>query len=114
MAYDETLATRIRAQIKDHPHVSEKKMFGGLAFLVSGNMAIAASAQGGIMVRVDPAQSDQLVSSTPAHVVEMRGRLMPGWLRVNTADAASDSELSTWIERGYTYAAALPPKPDRP
>jgi hypothetical protein len=83
MAYDEELADRIRALVSGEPGLAEKKMFGGLAFLVGGNMAIAASGQGGLLVRVDPADSDALVSDTPSRLFEMRGRKMPGWLRVD-------------------------------
>ena len=90
--------------------VTEQKMFGGLAFLVGGNMAIAASGQGGILVRVDPEGSDELVATTPAEPMEMRGRSMAGWLRVDTADVADDATLAEWVERGATYAGSLPPK----
>src|SRR5215471_15616237 len=110
MAYDEELADRIRALLGDRSGLTEKKMFGGLAFLVGGNMAIAASGQGGILVRVDPDESDSLVASTPAEPMEMRGRSMAGWLRIGTADVADDSALSEWVERGAAYAASLPPK----
>jgi hypothetical protein len=85
-------------------------MFGGLAFLIGGNMAVAASGQGGILVRVDPDESDELVASTPAEPMEMRGRQMAGWLRVETADVATDAELAAWVERGTSYAASLPAK----
>jgi TfoX/Sxy family transcriptional regulator of competence genes len=110
MAYDEELASRIRASIGDHPSLAEKRMFGGLAFLIGGNMAVAASGQGGILVRVDPEESYELVTSTPAEPMEMRGRQMAGWLRVDTAHVASDDELAAWVERGWSYAASLPPK----
>jgi TfoX N-terminal domain len=110
MAYDEALAARIRDRIGAAPDLTEKKMFGGLAFLIGGNMAVAASGQGGIMVRVDPAESDALVSATPAAPMEMRGRQMPGWLRLATEDVASDSALGEWVERGAAYARSLPPK----
>jgi TfoX/Sxy family transcriptional regulator of competence genes len=110
MAYDEDLADRIRALLGDRPGLTEKKMFGGLAFLVGGNMAIAASGQGGILVRVDPADSDELVAKTPAELMEMRGRQMAGWLRVETVDVATDDVLAAWVERGAGYAGSLPPK----
>ncbi len=110
MAYDEALAERIRVLLGDRPGLTEKKMFGGLAFLVGGNMAIAASGQGGILVRVDPEESDELVASTPAEPMEMRGRTMAGWLRVETTNVADDAELAPWVERGTAYAASLPPK----
>jgi len=110
MAYDEDLANRIRPLLGDRKGLTEKKMFGGLAFLIGGNMAIAASGQGGILVRVDPDESEALVESTPAQMMEMRGRQMPGWLRVETADVATDDELAPWVERGVAYAGSLPPK----
>jgi TfoX N-terminal domain len=110
MAYDEELAGRIRAQLGDRPGLTEKEMFGGLAFLIGGNMAVAASGQGGILVRVDPEKSDGLVASTPAEPMEMRGRQMAGWLRVPTADVAADDELAVWVELGAAYAGSLPPK----
>ena len=84
MAYDAELADRIRALTRSEPGLSERKMFGGLAFLVDGNMAVAASGQGGVLVRVDPDQSDELVSTSPASAMEMRGRPMAGWLRVDS------------------------------
>lgn len=85
-------------------------MFGGLAFLIRGNMAIAASSEGGIMVRVDPTQSDALVATTKATLVNMRGRDMPGWLRVSAGDLRSDDQLARWVEIGTGYARSLPPK----
>jgi TfoX/Sxy family transcriptional regulator of competence genes len=110
MAYDEELADRIRALLGDRADLSEKEMFGGLAFLVGGNMAIAASGQGGILVRVDPEESDDLVATTPAEPMVMRGREMAGWLRVDTADVADEATLGEWVERGAAYAGSLPPK----
>jgi len=110
MAYDEELAARIRAQLDGRSGVSEKTMFGGLAFLAGGNMAVAASGQGGLLVRVDPAESDELVASTPAETMVMRGRAMPGWLRVDASDVAEDAALAEWVERGYGYASSLPAK----
>jgi TfoX/Sxy family transcriptional regulator of competence genes len=110
MAYDEELAGRIRSLIGDRPDLTEKKMFGGLAFLVGGNMAVAASGQGGILVRVDPEQSDELVATTPAELMEMRGRSMAGWLRVDSADVSDDAALAEWVERGVGYAGSLPAK----
>jgi TfoX/Sxy family transcriptional regulator of competence genes len=86
------------------------KMFGGLAFLVGGNMAVAASGQGGIMVRVDPASSDSLLATTRANLVEMRGRPMKGWLRVDTEDVRTRRELAEWVQLGAAYARSLPPK----
>ena len=110
MAYDEELAERVRTLVADVPAVEEKQMFGGLGFIVAGNMAVGASGQGGLLVRVDPAESDALVESTPAFPMEMRGRTMAGWLRVDSADVAADDELARWVERGVAYAHTLPPK----
>ncbi len=110
MAYDEELADRIRALLGNRAGLTEKKMFGGLGFMIGGNMAIAASGQGGILVRVDPDESDDLVATTPAEPMEMRGRPMGGWLRVGTADVADDAALAEWVERGAAYAGSLPPK----
>jgi TfoX/Sxy family transcriptional regulator of competence genes len=110
MAYDEALAARIRDCIGGAPDLTEKKMFGGLAFLIGGHMAVAASGQGGIMVRVDPDESEALVSATPASPMEMRRRHMPGWLRIAADDVASDPALTEWVERGVGYARSLPPK----
>ena len=109
MAYDETLAGRVRKCVGHEPAVTETKMFGGLAFLVGGNMAVAASGQGGLLVRVDPAESDALVASTAAYPMEMRGRQMAGWLRVDSEHLAGD-ELAAWVERGVAYARSLPKK----
>ena len=110
MAYDEELAERIRALLGNRGGLTEKKMFGGLGFMIGGNMAIAASGQGGILVRVDPGESDDLVATTPAEPMEMRGRQMAGWLRVGTAEIADDAALGEWVERGAAYAGSLPPK----
>lgn len=110
MAYDETLVERIRACAGPQQPVSEMRMFGGLAFLVDGNMAVAASGQGGLMVRVDPLETDRLIASTAATAFEMRGRPMAGWLRVAHADVERDAELAPWVQRGIAYARSLPPK----
>jgi len=110
MAYDLGLAERIRRLVDGDPDLTEKKMFGGLAFLIDGNMAIAASGQGGLMVRVDPGQSDALVRATTATVMEMRGRPMPGWLHVDSDDLRADGDLVAWVDRGTGYARTLPPK----
>jgi TfoX/Sxy family transcriptional regulator of competence genes len=110
VAYDKELANRIRALLADHAAVSEQAMFGGLAFLVGGNMAIAASGQGGVLVRVDPAESEQLVATTPAVPMEMRGRPMRGWLRVGAEDVRTKQQLSKWVDLGVGYARSLPTK----
>jgi len=110
MAYDEALAERVRELISGAPLLVEKKMFGGLGFMVRGNMAVAASSQGGILVRVDPDEGERLIATTPAHAMEMRGREMSGWLRVDAADVATDDALEEWVERGASYALSLPAK----
>jgi TfoX/Sxy family transcriptional regulator of competence genes len=110
VAYDEELAARIRELVSAEPGLAEKKMFGGLAFLVGGNMAVGVSGQGGILVRVDPDESDELVAATSAQLMEMRGRSMRGWLRVAAEDVAGDEALAEWVARGTTYARALPAK----
>ena len=110
MAYDEELAARIRDLLADEPALSEKKMFGGLAFLIGGNMAVAASGQGGLLVRVDPRESNALVASSRARPMEMRGRQMEGWLRVDSEDVQTSRDLAAWVERGVAYARSLPPK----
>lgn len=110
MAYDEKLAERIRELLRSQPNLTEQKMFGGLAFLIGGNMAVAASGQGGILVRADPEQSDTLAATTSAYPMEMRGREMRGWLRVDAEDVATTPELAKWVELGTTYARSLPAK----
>jgi hypothetical protein len=110
MAYDEVLASRIRDLIGPDPELTEKKMFGGLAFLIRGHMAISASGQGGVLVHVDPARTGELVASTAATVAVMQGREMPGWLRVGADNLATDDDLSPWVEIGIVHARSLPPK----
>ena len=113
MAYDEDLANRIRELIAGDPDVTEQRMFGGLAFLVGGNMSVAASGQGGLMVRVDPDESAALVDQPHALPFEMRGRRMQGWLRVDPEGVRTKRELEPWVRRGVAYARSLPPKPKR-
>jgi TfoX/Sxy family transcriptional regulator of competence genes len=110
VTYDEDLAARLRELVGGEETLTEQKMFGGLAFLISGNMAVSASGQGGLMVRVDPAKSDELVATTPARPVEMRGRSTRGWLRVSTEDLRTERELAKWVALGTTYARSLPAK----
>jgi TfoX/Sxy family transcriptional regulator of competence genes len=110
MAYDEELADRIRDLLAAEPGLTEQKMFGGLAFLVGGNMAVGVSGQGGLLVRVDPAESDELVESTPAYVMEMRGREMRGWLRVDADHVRTKKELAVWVDRSVSFVRSLPAK----
>ena len=111
MTYDEDLADRIRELVAKEKDLTEQRMFGGLAFLIGGNMAVAASGQGGILVRVDPSASDKLVSMTTAHPMVMRGRSMDGWLRVDAEHVREKRQLAKWVERGVAYARSLPAKP---
>jgi TfoX/Sxy family transcriptional regulator of competence genes len=110
VAYDEDLAQRIRDLVAGQPGLTEQKMFGGLAFLIGGNMAVAASGQGGILVRADPEESQRLVETTRASLMEMRGREMPGWMRVDAAELDGEAELARWVELGMSYARSLPAK----
>jgi TfoX-like protein len=110
VAYDEELVRRIRDLVGGERDLTEQKMFGGLAFLIAGNMAVGASGQGGILVRVDAAESDKLVATTNARPMEMRGRQMAGWLRVDAEDVRTKRDLAKWVELGTTYARSLPPK----
>ncbi len=110
MAYDHDVAAHIRELLAGEPDVVEKKMFGGLAFLVGGNMAVAASGQGGILVRVDPEESNRLAETTNARFMEMRGRPMRGWLRVDSEDVRTKRQLAKWVGLGTGYARSLPPK----
>jgi TfoX/Sxy family transcriptional regulator of competence genes len=110
MAYDHDLAERIRELVRAEPAVTEKAMFGGLAFLVNGNMAVSASGQGGLLLRVDPAQTDELVEEPQVQHFEMRGRKMAGWLRVAPEAVTSDAALRQWVAHGLRYAGSLPPK----
>ena len=114
MAYDDDLAERIRELLIEEPGVTETKMFGGLAFLVGGHLAIAASREGGILVRVDPATSDALVARTGARLAVMRGRPMDGWLRVDSDNLRTKRQLAAWVVRGAGHARSMPPKERKP
>jgi len=113
VAYDEELAERIRRLVGDEPNVTEQKMFGGLAFLIGGNMAVAASREGGLLVRVDAAQGDRLIASGAAQPMEMRGRTMTGWLRVSSDAVRTKRQLARWTDAGIECAGSLPPKTRR-
>ena len=110
MAYDEDLANRIRELLSGERGVTEMKMFGGLAFLIDGNMAVAASGQGGVLVHVDPEEGASLIAKTSARPMEMRGKEMAGWLRVDADDATTKRQLSKWVGVGAAYARSLPKK----
>jgi TfoX/Sxy family transcriptional regulator of competence genes len=106
MAHDEALAGRLREALRGSAEVTEKRMFGGLAFLVGGKLAIGASGQGGLMVRVDPALGDRLVAEGAAVPMEMRGRPTAGWLWVPSEDVTDTAVLATWVARGVAAARA--------
>ena len=110
MAYDEDIANRVRELVAGEPGLTEQRMFGGLAFLLGGNMAVAASGQGGLLVRVDPSKANELIASTGAEPMVMRGRAMQGWLRVDADDVRTKRQLSRWVNLGTAYASSLPPK----
>jgi TfoX-like protein len=109
MAYDEDLANRIREALADE-RFTEKKMFGGLAFLIGGHMAVAASREGGVLLRVDPDQTATLVAKPHARPFVMRDREMQGWLRVDPEGVRTKRQLEPWVKRGVAYARSLPPK----
>jgi hypothetical protein len=110
MAYDKETANRIREFVQSEAGLSEMRMFGGLAFLINGNMAVAASGKGGLLLRCDPAETDALVSEPHCGRFEMRGREMDGWLRVDDAAIEADPALQHWVEVGVAYARSLPPR----
>jgi hypothetical protein len=110
MAYDHELADRIRELVAGEQGVAEQPMFGGLAFLVNGNMSVAASGQGDLLVRTDPDETDELIDDESVRPMVMRGRTMRGWLRVETAAVAASGELEQWVTRGVSYARSLPAK----
>jgi TfoX/Sxy family transcriptional regulator of competence genes len=110
MAYDEDLANRIREVIGGEPDITERRMFGGLAFLAGGNMSVSASGQGGLMVRVDPERGEELLGKPHVRPFEMRGRSMAGWLRVDPEGVRTKRQLEPWVKRAVAYARSLPPK----
>jgi TfoX/Sxy family transcriptional regulator of competence genes len=110
MAYDEALAARVRDELGGEAGVTERKMFGGLGFMVDGHMAVAAGSTGDLMVRADPAAGEQWLEEDGVRPMKMRGRPMTGWLLVSTATLGDDAALATWVGRGATYARSLPPK----
>ncbi|PZS36886.1 MAG: RNA methyltransferase [Pseudonocardiales bacterium] len=110
MAYDEELANRIREVVQGEDGLTEKAMFGGLAFLIKGHMALSASGRGGLLLRVDPAQTESLIGEPAARRFEMRGREMDGWLHIDAEALKTEDEFRRWVTRGVTYARSLPPK----
>jgi hypothetical protein len=110
MPYDEDLADRLRELLAGEDAVTEKKMFGGLAFLLHGNMTVAASHTGGVLARVDPADAGDWIAPPEVAPMEMGGRAMDGWLMVAPEAVESDGELASWVERSVAFVKTLPPK----
>lgn len=112
MTYDMDLADRLRDLLSEEPGVREQAMFGGVAFLVNGNMAVSASGQGGLLLHVDPTVATGLVDEPHVRRAEMRGRIMNGWLRIDADVVSTDTDLRAWVTHGVTYARSLPAKAD--
>lgn len=110
MAYDEELAARLQALLADEPGLSEKRMFGGLAFLLDGKLTVAASGKGGLMVRVEPEETDSQLTEPGVHPFEMRGGPVDGWLRVDATAVDQDADLRRWVNRSVAYTRSLPAK----
>jgi len=110
MAYDEDLANRLREQLAGEEAITEKAMFGGLAFLLNGNMCVSASGQGGLLARIDPADTDDALARPHASLMEMRGRTMDGWIRVAPEGVETDADVGSWVKQSVAYAKSLPPK----
>jgi TfoX/Sxy family transcriptional regulator of competence genes len=110
MAYDEDLANRLRELLAQEDAISERKMFGGLAFLCHGSMCVSASGLGGLLARIDPAETDAALARPHTSLMEMRGRAMEGWIRVAPEGLATKRELGAWVKRSLVYVRTLPPK----
>jgi TfoX/Sxy family transcriptional regulator of competence genes len=110
MAYDETLANRLRELLADEDAVTEQKMFGGLAFLLHGNMAVSASRSGGLLARIDPADTEAALARPHAALMEMGGRTMAGWIAVQPEGVKTTRDLAAWVERSLAFVRTLPPK----
>ncbi len=109
MAYDQELTSRMRAVLYGSPGVTERKMFGGVAFMINGNLACGVQGEG-IIVRVGQAAHEAAMQKPHVHVFDFSGKPMKGWVVVDSEGVASDSELSAWVEAGKSYAGSLPPK----
>ena len=110
MAYDEELAQRIRDMLESEPDITERTMFGGLAFFVTGNMAVTATGEGGLLLRADPSEVADLCEKPGVEPAVMKGRIMSGWIRVPVNQIANEGELRNWVDVGTKYARTLPPK----
>jgi hypothetical protein len=110
MAYDEDLAHRVREAVQDQQGLTEQRMFGGLAFLINGNLAVSASGQGGLLLRVDPARASDLLDPPLVRRFEMRGRELAGWLRIDDEALTGQAEFRHWVDTAVGYARSLPAK----
>jgi hypothetical protein len=110
MAYDELLANRLRECLQNEAGMSEKRMLGGLAFLVNGNLAVSASGRGGLLLRVEPQQTQSLAGKPHTEPFVMRGRELDGWLRIDPDGIRTRRQLIRWVTIGVGYARGLPPK----
>ena len=110
MAYDEDLANRLRELLAGEDGITEKKMFGGLAFLLHGHMSVSASGQGGLLARIDPSETDAMLKKEHVSLMEMRGRTMDGWVRVAPEGLKTKRQLESWVKRSLGYVKTLPPK----
>lgn len=110
MAYDERLAERLRDLLADEEAITERQMFGGLAFLAHGHMSVAASRTGGLLVRIDPAESDAALARTHVTRMEMGGRTVDGWVLVAPDGLRTKRQLASWVERSLRFVKAFPPK----
>jgi len=110
MAYDENLANRVRELVSAEKTLTEQRMFGGLAMMVNGNMAVAVRGKGGLLVRLDPSASEAVLKEPGAAEMVMRGKAMPGWIVVDESACAKAGGLKRWVKRGITFARGLPPK----
>jgi hypothetical protein len=110
MAYDEDLANRLREILAAEEAVTEREMFGGLAFLLHGRMSVSASGRGGLLARIDPVQTDAALARPHSTLMHMRGRAMEGWIRVAPEGVVIKRELAAWVKRSVAYVSTLPPK----
>ncbi len=110
MAYDEDLAQRLRELLADEDAITEKEMFGGLAFLLHGHMSVSASRNGGLLVRIDPGDTDACLMRPHVALMKMGGRTMDGWITVAPEGLKTKRQLAAWVKRGVMFAKTLPPK----
>jgi TfoX/Sxy family transcriptional regulator of competence genes len=110
MAYDEDLANRLRELLGDEDAITEKKMFGGLAFLLHGHMTVSASGKGGLLARIDPADTDAALARPHVTRMVMGGRSMDGWIRVASEGVRTKRQLTSWVNRSLAFVRTLPPK----